>query len=155
MARKKQKWDVGDIFSIPLKNGEFSIGQIIGYEKDALNSVICAFYDIKEPSIEKVLQALNDTKLISIQFVTRDLLDIGEWSIIGHSNPIDFEKYIDLNAQRKKGFVGISIEGSGIMIHFLNAFFKLAPWDMMLDTEYFDKLLISKNKRPENVILSK
>ena len=44
-------------------------------------------------------------------------------------------------------YFGIPIEDD-----FIKAYFSLAPWDDWHDTEYLDKLLISPDKKPENLI---
>ncbi len=42
MARKKQPWKVGDLFTIPMLNGTQGLGQVLGFEADALHSVCVA-----------------------------------------------------------------------------------------------------------------
>jgi hypothetical protein len=39
------------------------------------------------------------------------------------------------------------------MIYFMSAYYRLLPWNIAHDPEYFDKLLISKSKKPKNVLL--
>lgn len=45
-------------------------------------------------------------------------------------------------------YFGIPIEDD-----FIKAYFSLAPWDDWHDPEYLDKLLISPDKKPENLII--
>ncbi|MBC1807093.1 hypothetical protein HCJ40_08620 [Listeria sp. FSL L7-0993] len=52
--RKKQVWGVGDLFAISLLDGSFCIGRVVGFEPDALNSAICAFYAHRVNGIPEV-----------------------------------------------------------------------------------------------------
>jgi hypothetical protein len=50
MARKKkQAWGIGDIFCIPLTDGTYSIGQVVGQEPEALNSIPLQFWERSIP----------------------------------------------------------------------------------------------------------
>lgn len=57
--RKRQKWQIGDYFLIPLSNKEFTIGQIIGRIAEALNSVICVYFDAKVKTEEEAFEKLK------------------------------------------------------------------------------------------------
>ncbi|EAC6409610.1 hypothetical protein EMI97_07410 [Listeria monocytogenes] len=82
--RKKQVWGVGDLFSISLLDGSFCIGRVLGFEPDALNSAVCAFYAHRVNEIPEVEPILYENELISLLFVTRDLLDSGDWKVFFH-----------------------------------------------------------------------
>lgn len=156
MVKKRTKWKVGDIFVVPQTDGESSIGQIVGQEPDALNSVICAFYDFRLQPNREMPNALPAERVISILFVTRDLLDSGDWSIIGHTEPANLRLIsASLEDSKQKKFVGVKIIGSGNVIRFLNAYFGLAPWDDWSDPNYLDGFLISPDKKPNNLVLVK
>ena len=98
--KKKQSWKIGDYFLAPLADKSFSVGQIIGQVKEALNSVICIFFDskINSPEIaKKSLSDLSEEKVISVLFTTRDLLDSGDWQIFYSADPVGLHKFINLN----------------------------------------------------------
>ena len=158
MLKKKIKWRIGDIFLVPQIDKKYSLGQIIGCEAEVLNSVICAFYDIRFDSVPSklIIDKLPQNKLISIQFTTKDLLDNGAWIIIGNVRPIICKLFQNnLKKLRRNEFVGTIIEGSGIIEEFLNAFYGLVPWDDWQDPYYLDKLLISSDKKQKNIKLTK
>jgi len=46
----------------------------------------------------------------------------------------------------------IKIVGSANIAEFLNAYYGLVPWDDWADPNYLDKLLISPDKKPKNII---
>ena len=152
--RNKQAWSNGDCFAIPLGEGTFSIGQVISYEPDALNSVLCCFFLLRyrEPAQDFDLASLSD-KLIAIQFVTRDLLDAGQWRVIATGSPTPIPSSMGLDHLRKTGFVGIKVVGSGIANKLMESCFGLYPWDGFAEPGYLDKLLISKAMRPESVVM--
>ena len=65
---------------------------------------------------------------------------------------IELQKGTLKNGKKKQkwqvgDYFGIPIEDD-----FIKAYFSLAPWDDWHDPEYLDKLLISPDKKPENLI---
>lgn len=53
-------WDpLGDYFLIPLLNGEFVIGQIIGRIEEALNSIVCVYFDAKVKGVEEAHKKIS------------------------------------------------------------------------------------------------
>lgn len=151
--KKKQNWTVGDVFLVKTNDGKSVIGQIVAQEQHVLNCVSCAFFDWRiseEPEIMG-LQTLPLKKMFSILFVTRDLLDNGVWRIVGHLPVIVPKELFPYENLRQGGFVGAKVIGSGIINEFLNAYYALTPWDDWKDPEYLDKLLLSPDKKPDNL----
>ncbi|TBM16186.1 hypothetical protein EYY86_07790 [Hafnia paralvei] len=152
--RRKQTWDIGDLFTISLADGTYCIGRVVGFEPEALNSAICAFYAHRVDSIPNMELNLSEDELISVLFVTRDLLDSGDWQVFSHcSDEFQLNKYIDLYSLRNEEFIGVSSIGSGIIIKLMKAYYKLGIWDNFYDPNYLDSLLISPDKKPKDVIL--
>jgi hypothetical protein len=60
-----------------------------------------------------------------------------------------------LPALERANFVGARITGSGIMMEFLDAFYALRAWDDYADPAYFDKLLLTHDKKPSRLILTR
>ena len=50
-------------------------------------------------------------------------------------------------ALEKADVVGATVRGSGIMMEFLYAFYGLRAWDDYADPAYFDKLLLTQDKK--------
>lgn len=151
MKRKKQSWIVGDIFLVPLSDGSFTVGQVLAIEKEALNSVICVFTTDRHSCVSSGIH-LNERKIISAQFTTPDLLDSGEWRVVGHQNAVLIEKYFDMGKLKSVGFVGVKVIGSGIVMKFLDACFGFYPWDGFFERDFLDKLLLSPSLKPVNVV---
>lgn len=154
--RKRQKWQIGDYFLLTLDNGGFSIGQLIDEFPQALNSIICVFFDVKvknEEEAQNKIKTLSNKNVISALVITRDSLDWGNWKIIYNCSPLLVEDFFD--KEKLEAIVGVRIIGSGIVDDFLNAFYGLSPWNLYCEPDYFDKLLISPNKKPKNLIYKK
>lgn len=152
--QKKRAWSVGDCFTVPLCDGSFSLGQVVGFEPDAMNSAVCAFYAARFSNLDTAhCRGFNDELLVAVLFVTRDLLDSGDWGVCGHESPLDANRYFDFDGLRAKGFIGLRIIGSGIVVDLMDAYFGLRSWDDFHDRNYLDGLLVSQEKRPANVIL--
>jgi hypothetical protein len=153
---KRQKWTLGSVFQIQLSDDSFTLGHVIGIESQALNSFIGVFYAARYSSLEEIKELreqLRNDKIISVQFVTRDLLDSGDWAVIGNISPPSVENYISIEELRDKGFIGVKIIGSGIMIKLLEAVYKLYPWDGFARPDYLDSLLFDMSQKPQEVLL--
>jgi hypothetical protein len=154
MGKRRQAWKVGDVFLVKLTDDSFVVGQIVGQERKALNSVSCAFFDLRVKS-EADLDSVRELplpKVFSVLFVTRDLLDNGVWRVIGDRRVTLPESLLPFERLRNQGWVGASVKGSGIVAKFLNAFYGLAPWDDWHNPNYLDELLMSPDKKPSNLI---
>lgn len=154
MARKKQIWSVGDIFTVRLKNEQYVLGQIVGREAKVLNSVTVAFYDqtFSEEKEAAYVSSLDRERIFSVVFSTRESLDSGDWHVVGKQGINLTAEELPYEHLRGVGFVGAKIFGSGILEEFLNAFYALVPWDDWQDPNYLDQLLISPSKKPQNLI---
>lgn len=152
--KKKQVWGIGDYFTVPLADGTFSIGQVVGQEPEALNSVTCAFFARRlDSATVRLVDHLVERDLISVLFVTRDLLDSGDWQIIFSADPFPTATYFDVAALRAKGFVGVKVIGSGIVIKLMDAYYGLYPWNGFNEPDYLDRLLVSADRKPSHVVL--
>ena len=156
MARKKQKWQVGDYFGIPIEDDFLAVGQILG-RYDWIG-VACLITKMKISS--KNLPLYEDIKIdkndvIAAMFITEESLDKGFWPIIQQSivNKNILKQYFpNIDLIEQGNIIGINTEGSAIIDDFIKAYFSLAPWDDWHDPEYLDKLLISPDKKPESLI---
>ncbi len=90
--------------------------------------------------------------MISTQYTTRDLLDIGEWRVVGTVTPLVPAHLRPYENLRARGWIGLEIEGSGIVREFLEAYHGLRPWDYYFDPLYFEKLLLDPSKKPAGLV---
>jgi hypothetical protein len=149
-TRKQQRWDVGDVFLVRQRDGQWSAGQIL--DRMMPNVISCAFYDMRVAKPDALPLPLSIAGLIAVASVTRDGLDSGEWRVVGHA-PIGVERRLWPNEPfRNIGWIGAKIFDAGIFEEFLEAFHGLVPWDNWKDPDYLDRLLISPDKKPANLV---
>ena len=131
MSRKRQRWKVGDLFKVPLSDGSAVLGHVVAREPSMMNSVTCAFFDIKVPESCPPDEPPGPTNsgLVSCLFTTHDLLSSGTWTVIGDCNPAVPATCLPFENERANGWVGAKMHGSGIVRDFLDAYYGLAPWD--------------------------
>ncbi len=154
MGRKKQAWGTGDVFVVETSDGRYAVGQIVGREAGALNSASVAFFDQRcdRPEDAPDLPLALD-RVISVVFSTRDLLDSWTWRVVGNQPVTVPKRLLPHEATRASGWTGAKVIGSGILRQFLDAYFGLAPWDDWHDPTYLDRLLLSPDKKPKDLIL--
>lgn len=150
--RKKQKWGIGDVFLVPLSDKTYTVGQVIGIEKEALNSAICGFSLVKVEDKQTAFTFSSDD-FISVLFVTTDLLDSGDWPIVSNLEPVNVYNYFDIDRLRAEGFIGVKVTGSGIVIKFMDACFGYYPWNGFYQSNYLDQFLLSPDKKPLSIVL--
>lgn len=154
MSRKRQAWATGDIFAIGLRNGDSSIGQIVGQESAILNSVSVALFAtcLKSQSVGPAHPPLAAGDVFSVLFSTRELLDSGAWRIIGREPVMIPSAWLPFETLRSDGFVGAKVYGAGIIVDFVNAYFALTAWDDWKQPDYLDRLLLNPEKKPKHLL---
>ncbi len=140
-GRKKQRWSIGDIFSIQQKDGNWSIGQML--DQMLPNVVTCAFYDLRYSGAPPERIKLMPCQLISCVSVSCEQLDYGRWKVIAHQQPAVGRDSWPNEKFRDCGWIGAKIYDAGIIEEFLDAFYRLVPWDDWHDPNYLDRLLVS------------
>ena len=151
MAKRKQKWAIGDVFAIPISNDKYALGQIVGQEPELMKSVAIALFDQSFDSIDdiEIPFLCNSNKIYSVLFVTLNHIENGKWCVLGGGSTIDIDAdKMPFEHTRSSGFIGAKVVGSGIVNDFVNAFFGLILWDDWNDPLYLDSLLISTDKKP-------
>jgi hypothetical protein len=156
MARKRQKWQIGDTFGVQAIDGQYVIGQVVERVEDPLGCITVALFDLRVKNLEEAKNIDLKLELVfSVVFTTRDLLACGEWPVIEHrqvSVPAAWFPHAD---KRAAGWVGATVFGSGIIEDFLNAYYALRPWDDSYDPDYYDRLLLNPSKKPKKLLLSR
>ncbi|BFO67004.1 Imm26 family immunity protein [Chryseobacterium sp. KCF3-3] len=82
---KRFKLNVGDVFTIPLENDEFGIGQIVYMPNHKHNFIMIVFdkkYNLKE---EVDLNGLQDLKVLFLGYTVDAKLYHKHWEIIGNT----------------------------------------------------------------------
>jgi len=140
MRKERQVAKVGDLFWVPIEDKSFVLGQVVEIQKEVLNSITCAFFDVNERFLE--LKDFDLSSPISIQFVTKDLFNNGTWQRITNRKVYFKEEIFPYRKTMSNGWIGAKVIGSGNIRKFLSAFYGLRPWDEMHDPNYYQKLLL-------------
>jgi hypothetical protein len=157
VAKKLQVLTAGDVFAVPLPSGDgVGVGQLISEEPGALNSVLCAIFDDLLGG-EAQVEAFRPSRahLLSVQLMTRDLLDSGKWKVCAHATPLDVSQLFPINDLRSKGYVGADVIGSRRIWELVAAYHGKSPWADFFDPLYLDGLLIPGRSRPAGAVLTK
>jgi hypothetical protein len=171
--RKPHKWKVGDVFCFPLSDGEYGYGQVLTQWST------CALLDIKsrsalplsefEASRESVAKRLTrkllavfrafgrlrktfkcGARVISALHVGSDLLDKGQWKILGNQD-LMANPQSSTQGRERTDVGAISFGGGATLQDLAEAYHGLKPWNVGWsgDDEYFDKMLLTGIERPE------
>lgn len=152
--KTRQSWGVGDVFSIPQKDGFCCLGQIVDLPMP--NAPSCALYDIRHAVGTTPASAILPLeRVLSAVSTTADRLDHHHWKVFFRLPVALQQQFWPNEPARDSHWVGARTYGSGIVENFLDAYYGLIPWDFYKDPNYFDKLLFFGRKRPKNVIFKK
>lgn len=153
--RKRIDFKSGDIFTVPLMDNRFTLGQVL--DQRWPNVVRIALFDKTIDRLQEIdiTEFCKSDNLISLVEVTKEQLAFGAWKIVGNKEVnIPISKYP--NEQfRNNQWIGSITYDAALAEDFLNAFYALIPWDDWYDPHFLEKLLIDISKKPQNLILIK
>src|SRR5688572_8465140 len=111
--RTRQKWQVGDVFSVPQEDGLCSLGQVIDLPMPHVPSV--ALYDIRcSKDAKPGLASLPFEKVLCVASTTADGLEQGYWKVL-FNLPVRLQREFWPNeACRDSNWVGAITQGAGI-----------------------------------------
>ena len=143
-------------------DGSFGVGQVVLIERKATGDGLpyVALFSTRLSEVkdfEKIKSNLenSDNQLLSVLMTPGTQLTDGLWPIVGAGVPRNIEKYISIQLLRENNYIGEKSYTAGILVNFLEAYHGLKPWDMYFEPDFFDKLLISPDKKPNNLVYSK
>lgn len=137
----RQKWRIGDIFSIPLLDGTFSFGQIVGTHLTP-KCPILALFEIKQKLNIITTEELIEAKVLSVWNSDDEYIANHRYKILFNHEPITNPE----NVKNKK-------QSGGANIHDLaNVFFGLEPYNVMFKEDYYDSFLQPDIERPKSII---
>ena len=139
---KKKKWQVGDVFSMELKDGSFMFGQIIGrqaIDTQVLKSPTCAVFELRKMTAQVSDTELKDSRVIAIHNTKSECLDKGEFPVLFGIEPLATSDSV--NQYRTIG--------DQHLLNLGNAYYGLEPWNVWHKETYFDEMLCAGIHRPE------
>ena len=144
LGRRLLKPEIGDVFAIPLPDGDQALGQVVAWVED-LGAVGCALFDHTHRPSHPVPPLGQPS---SVVLSTPDLLQRRYWPILGNRPVMVSADHLTWEGFRDVHWVGVSIQGSGIIRQFMEAYHGFSPWDAMADPDYFTELLIKRKMPP-------
>lgn len=147
----KQRWQQGDVFTVPLLDGTFGVGQVLGMMME--NILLVALAARREPAGSPTLP-LGRADVMSTLATWRDPLDTGRWKVVGSQGILFPQKEWPNEQFRERNWVGAKHYNTALVEGFLNAFHALAPWDAWHDPQYLDKLLLAPELKPSHLFLT-
>jgi len=136
----RQKWKVGDVFSIPLLDKTFSFGQIVGTH--LTKSPILALFEIKQEKSDVTVDQLIEARVLSVWNADDDELASFYYKVL-------FNEEILVCPSRVKDKW---MSGGSTMHGLANAYFGLIPYNVLGDENHYDKYLQPRIGRPENIL---
>lgn len=143
---KKQRWKVGDIFQIVLKDRTFAFGQILWKN---YTQPVCGLFDLNKtdvPTLDKIIS----NPFISILSITSISLDNHSWKVLGQMN-VTVQKEDVPEKFNGTPCIGAESFTSGIFEELANAFYGVTPWNVFAEEDCFDQMLLPTVKRPSTV----
>ena len=137
----KQKWKIGDVFSIPLSDKTFSFGQVVGTHLTA-KSPILALFEIKQEKSEVTIDQLLEARIISVWNADNENLANYKYRVL-----FDAEIIVSPNKVKDKGR-----SGGAEMDELANVYFGLIPYNIMYKENYYDEYFQSNIERPQNIL---
>jgi hypothetical protein len=137
----RQKWKVGDVFSIPLLDGSFSFGQIIGTHLTA-KSPIMALFEIRQTADKITVAHLLEARVLSVW-------NSDDEDLSNHKYKVLFNAEIIISPDKVKDK---KESGGATMDNLANVYFGIEPYNVMADEYYYDDYWQPNIKRPEDVL---
>ncbi|ASS50307.1 MAG: hypothetical protein A3D31_12125 [Candidatus Fluviicola riflensis] len=151
---KKVKSKSGDVFKIPLLNGEVCYGQVLDFMMP--NIIRIALFEGTYGANE-LIDPNQVVRLKAYSRIATDkhFINAGEWPIIGNVEILIPISSFPNEEFRKDDWVGAVHYSATLVESFVNAYYGLKAWDMYYEPNYLDKFLVNPNEKPNNVIYEK
>ena len=145
---KKKKWQVGDVFSMKLKDGSFMFGQVIGRQTmdiQVFKSPTCAIFELRKATAQVSDTELKDSRVIATHNTSSEYLDKGIFSMLFGIEPLTTSDSVDQ----------YSTIGGQHLTDLGNAYYGLEPWNVWGREDWFDKMLCTGISRPKTALILK
>ncbi|MCC6678339.1 MAG: hypothetical protein IT436_14465 [Phycisphaerales bacterium] len=152
--RKRQQWEPGSVFLIPLPDSACAVGQVLGSEEFGGFVPVVLFGHRVASADVSLDEAIKNAVPVARSCVGKLCLDTGEWPVSGRQ-PIFLSTADWPNAKfrKRRSWVGAKFDNSVVLETFLKAYWGYEPWDGMKDPDYFTRFLFEPNHRPKSARL--
>jgi hypothetical protein len=144
---KPKEWQTGDVFSIPLLDKTFSLGQVLDKKY-----CTCVLFNVQIGNISLYKIDFRDLQAISILHLSNgDLLNNGRWQVL-YNMPVTLNP--SSGSGGRFGDIGsISYGGCTKLEDLANAYWGIIPWNVMYDETYYDEMLLKGIERPQTALV--
>jgi len=143
----------GVIFGIEIEPDRFSIGQILAEHKKGLMALSVALsrqVAVKKSSIEVLDFCAKDC--VALVISTTDLFENSHINKGPKRKIAISRKQYPYHKEMKGDGIGVKMYQPGILVDFLRAYHGIIPWNSYHDPKYFDRLLVSPEAKPNNLV---
>jgi len=150
MPRKKQKWDSGSVFKVPLLDDSYVVGLVLEIVPE-LSSFVGAFYNCRTSS--EMTFSIKDMNLSNpdiVYFVTKNHIEYGLWPVVTSVNPkdyLDIAKIVNYDKLKSGDIVGINVITSEVIVTAFDILNHLCP-NTFAKPEYIESLFYNENSMP-------
>lgn len=134
---KPKKWLIGSLFSIPLRDGSYMFGQVIGTHLTKTQPILILF-DLRKAKPEVSTTELEESTILTAINADNESLNNGTYHIVGTADPM-----YEASLVEKK-----SSHGDVLLLNLGEAYYGLHPWNVLYEETYYDKLLLPGILRP-------
>jgi hypothetical protein len=143
------KFGAGDVFLVKQSDGLVTVGQVMDCPMSCATVALFA-PRINDPQSVS-LYRLDTKHIISAVTCTPELLKSKVWPVVDRRPVVLEQRRWPSESTRAQKWVGMEIQGAGIVRLFLEAYYGLALWDDWHDPKYLDGLLFESVPRPASV----
>jgi hypothetical protein len=137
----RQKWKIGDVFSIPLLDNTYSFGQVVGTHITA-KSPILALFEIKQETSDVTIDQLSAARVLSVW--NSDDADLADWTY-----KVLFNADVIASPERVKNK---KRSGGAAMDTLAHVYFGLVPYNILYKDDYYDEFLQPDIQRPDTIL---
>jgi hypothetical protein len=151
----KERIEPGLVFGIPLKNGTYTIGQVLDRPMASLASIVLFEGEVAATDLEYVAPA-RCLRILGTATTGNIALRDFSWPIIRFGDPLALPQERWPNeAARSRNWVGLVVHNTVIIEDFVNACVGFYRWrSYTASPDYFDNMLFPGVPRPAKADLS-
>ncbi len=140
---KRQRWEIGNIFAVPLADGTWTFGQVVDSPGPELGATL-ALYEFRRPEPAITAEMVEDivtSRTLTILHTTSAAIEDGRFHVVG-TGPILVDPAAGSQGPRERGHSWDGIESVA------NAWYGLSPWNDCYDEDFLDRRIMAGLKRP-------
>lgn len=149
--KKKHAWRVGDVFLVPRKDGDHTVGQVIEH---ILPHVISIALFRTAPASAVHPCAPGPDEVFSVVTTDDYGLTTGRWKVVA-SGDIIIPRHLWPSNNVPPSLVGLRTFDHELIEVFVNAFHGLQAWDDWHDPHFLDELLLTPAMKPRHLVYIK